>query len=354
MKRLIILSLLFLSLFLLSSCDRIGEYKKSFIYFQTEIEVTIYSNNKSDAEQMIEYAKTLFELYNNLTDRYRDYKDTIGIYYINSHKDEEITICDELYDLIKYSIINSKEIVDDNQKPYFTIGIGKISDIYKPIFDEYEGESVDSSVFGIEHITQLSFNTNVDDIILDDNKKTIIIPSSISLDLGGIAKGYAVEKLTEYYNEKEIKYIINAGSSNIITNYGNPKRKNNDLIIGLKDPNSSLYENSIYCSLPIPLNQAMVTSGDYQKYFMYDGKRYSHIISPSTNLPVDTDIRSITIITDSNAFGDILSTTLFMMGSMKAIEYIENHNDIDAIIYLSNDEIYISPNLKDIVKLYNK
>ena len=100
MKRLIILSLLFLSFFLLSSCDRIGEYKKSFIYFQTEIEVTIYSNNKSDAEQMIKYAKTLFELYNNLTDRYRDYKDTIGIYYINSHKDEEITICDELYDLI--------------------------------------------------------------------------------------------------------------------------------------------------------------------------------------------------------------------------------------------------------------
>ena len=86
MKRLIILSLLFLSFFLLSSCDRIGEYKKSLIYFQTEIEVTIYSNNKDEANSMIEYAKSLFELYNNLTDRYRDYKDTIGIYYINNHR----------------------------------------------------------------------------------------------------------------------------------------------------------------------------------------------------------------------------------------------------------------------------
>ncbi|MBR4236907.1 FAD:protein FMN transferase [bacterium] len=347
MRKLMSFLLLIILVLTLSSCNTLKEYKKTYIYFSTEIEITIYSNDSEGANKALKYGSELFEKYNNLTDRYNDYSGVKGIYYINNHPNEEIEIDLDLFKLLEYSIENSKLIKDENNLPYFTIGIGKLSDIYHPLFLEYEGLEIPANMFDKETIKNMAFDTDASKIILSDVNYTIRIPDSISLDLGGIAKGYAVEKLAEYYERENIKYIINAGASNIITNFGNPKRMNNEFIIGLKDPNTGIDEPiKIYGTLSVPKNKAVITSGDYQKYFIYDNKRYSHILSPSTNLPADTDIRSITLITDSNAYGDILSTTLFMMGSEKAIEYIENNSNVEGIIYLSSDEFYVSDGLK--------
>ena len=351
MRKLISFLLLILLLVTLSSCTTLKEYKKLSIYFSTEMEITIYSNNNIDAENALKYGFDLFEKYNNLTDRYNDYSGVKGIYYINHHPNEEIEIDLDLFKLLEYSIEKSKLIVDDLNNPYFTIGIGKLSDIYHPMFIDYEGLEIPDGVFDKDTIKNMSFDTDVSKIILSDVNYTVMIPNTLSLDLGGIAKGYAVEKLAEYYDEHDIKYIINAGASNIITNYGNPKRVNNEFIIGLKDPNTKIDETAkIYGTLKVPKNKAIVTSGDYQKYFIYENKRYSHIISPSTHLPADTDIRSITLVVDSNSYGDILSTTLFIMGSEKAIEYISNTRNVEGIIYLNSGEIFVSDGLKSSFK----
>ena len=132
-KDLISFLLLILLLVTLSSCTTLKEYKKLSIYFSTEMEITIYSNNNIDAENALKYGFDLFEKYNNLTDRYNEYSGVKGIYYINHHPNEEIEIDLDLFKLLEYSIEKSKLIVDDLNNPYFTVGIGKLSDIYHPM-----------------------------------------------------------------------------------------------------------------------------------------------------------------------------------------------------------------------------
>ncbi|MBP5343249.1 FAD:protein FMN transferase [bacterium] len=350
MKKMFVILTVFLIVLLLSSCGT-HEYSDELIYFQTKIVITIYDESYSDSKEYISYAKKLFEDYNNLSDRYLDYDNTYGIYYINHHPNETIKIDERLFNLIKFSKDEGKKIIDQDNKPYFNILIGKLSDIYNDIFDKYEGKAVTSEVFDKNQISSINFDFDLDQIELDNVHKTIKIPDTVSIDLGGIAKGYAVNELVKYYNDNGVKYFIDAGQSNLITNTVNPKR-NGNFVIGLRHPETSDNRLRLYATINLEKNKALVTSADYQKYFIYDNEIYSSILSTSTNLPASTDIRSISILHDSSALGDIISTVSFMMGSKKAIEYLNNEN-ISYIMYLKNGEIIYSDDIKDIINIIN-
>ena len=197
------------------------------------------------------------------------------------------------------------------------------------------------------------YDTDVSKIEMNEDNLTIKIPSDMSLDLGGVAKGYVSEILSSYYEENNIKYVLNAGSSNIKTNIGNPSRKNNQYIVALQNPASvgcdAQDAKSYYATITLPLNYAIITSGDYQQYITYNSKRYCHILDSTTNYPVDTNIRAVTIIMENGALGDIYSTVIFMMGLEKGYDFVINHEGIEAVFYTTNNQVVITPGLKDIV-----
>ncbi|MCB9498835.1 MAG: FAD:protein FMN transferase [Bacillales bacterium] len=343
--------------FALSSCA-LKDFTIAYSYFDTIITLKIYAKSEKEAETVFDYTNTVLKEYHILFNRYEEETgNEVGIFTINENAGETITISRELYDAIDFAINEGEKIVDENSHPYFTIGIGKISDLWHPIFSEYnEATSCGSgdAVLPDASLLLQSYDTDVSKIEMNEENLTIKIPSSMSLDMGGVAKGYVSEILSSYYEENDIKYILNAGSSNIKTNIGNPSRKNNQYIVALQNPASvgcdALDEaKSYYATIILPLNYSIITSGDYQQYITYNSKRYCHILDSNTNYPVDTDIRAVTIIMENGALGDIYSTAIFMMGLEKGYDFVINHEGVEAIFYTTSNQVVITPGLKDIV-----
>ncbi|MBN1695259.1 FAD:protein FMN transferase [candidate division WOR-3 bacterium] len=155
-------------------------------------------------------------------------------------------------------------------------------------------------------------------------KDTLIIPKDFSLNLGGAAKGYALDRAKSILKKHNIRSaLIDAGGDVLLV--GKKKGKDN-WIIGIRNPRD---ENGIIGTLIV--NDCFVfTSGDYERYFMINGTRYHHIVDPFTGYPA-REIASATVVVKKGIEGDCITTALVAMGMEKAISYT-NDNDIEAML----------------------
>lgn len=186
---------------------------------------------------------------------------------------------------------------------------------------------------------------NVD---LNENDKTIFLKEpNMVIDLGGIAKGYAADILTDLLKEHNVSSaMINLGGN--IYMLGN-KPNGTDWRIGIQDPNDT--KGSVGNLLV--KNKSIVTSGTYQRYLEVDGKIYHHILNPKTGYPFDNDLLSVSVISDKSIDGDALSTTTFALGSKKGLEFIESLDNIDAIFITKDKKIFITDGIKNNFKITN-
>ena len=126
----------------------------------------------------------------------------------------------------------------------------------------------------------------------------------MEIDLGGIAKGYAADKIVEYLKSQNIeKAIINLGGNVFVLG---EKSKDTQFKVGIQDPNSE--DGTSIANIGV-INQSVVTSGIYERYLEQDGVMYHHMLDPSTGYPFENNLSSVTIISDSSIVGDGLSTT---------------------------------------------
>lgn len=155
-----------------------------------------------------------------------------------------------------------------------------------------------------------------DKIFINEDESAVkFARAGMSVDLGGIAKGYAVDKAVLRLKALGINScLINAGG-NIYCLGRKGKRKWH---IGIRHPRNP---GKIIFYLDLE-NQAVATSGDYEQYFMNAGKRYSHIINPERGEPVDNGLASVTIIAKDAAAADALSTAVFVLGKEKGQELL--------------------------------
>jgi thiamine biosynthesis lipoprotein len=147
------------------------------------------------------------------------------------------------------------------------------------------------------------------------------------LDLGGIAKGYIIDQIIEILKERGLKSgIIDAGGDLKI--FGNhPFRKS--WRIGIRHPRKE--GNDLIGVLEVDVN-SVATSGDYERYFIQDGKRYHHILDPKTGYPAQECV-SVTIVTKNALEADGYATAVFVLGPEKGMELIEQHPDIEGLIF---------------------
>lgn len=154
----------------------------------------------------------------------------------------------------------------------------------------------------------------------------------IVIDFGGVAKGYIVDKAVKYLKDRGIEHAaINAGGDLYVMQ--NPQTDN--WKIGIQHPRKN---DNLLGSIEVK-NMAVVTSGDYEQYFMKDRTRIHHIIDPQTGYPSDKSV-SVTVIAPDATSADALCTALFVMGPGKGIDFVNSHENIDAlIVYEKNSEL---------------
>lgn len=174
--------------------------------------------------------------------------------------------------------------------------------------------------------------TDPADVILNEGT-AYLQKEGMAVDLGGIAKGYTSDKVAELLKEKGVESAVFSLGGNV---YGvGTKPSGEKWEVALANP----LDANDYCGLISIEDQAVVTSGGYQRYFEEDGKRYHHIIDPKTGYPAESGLLSVTIISDSGTEADVLSTALYVMGLEKALEFWQEHGDFEAIFVTEAGEV---------------
>lgn len=153
------------------------------------------------------------------------------------------------------------------------------------------------------------------------------------IDLGGIAKGYCADRVTEILKSDGVESAVLSFGGNVSL-IGKPTL-DEKWAVGIKSP----FDEGIYATV-YANDTAVVTSGDYMRYFEEKGKRYHHILNPTTGYPAESDLTSVTVIADSGAYADGLSTALFVMGKEGAQSYWSKHRDFEMVLITKDGEIY--------------
>lgn len=180
---------------------------------------------------------------------------------------------------------------------------------------------------------------NFRNIILDNEKCTVFLKEKgMRIGFGGIGKGYAAERAKQVMISEGVESGVVNASGDLATWGLQPDGK--QWTVGIVNPNSS---HQVFSYINIS-NMAVATSGNYEKFIVVNGKKYSHTINPRTGLPV-TGIKSVTIITTNAEIADAMATPVTIMGIAAGLDMINQMKDIEAVIIDDNDRMYTSRNI---------
>jgi len=236
-----------------------------------------------------------------------------------------VTISKELYDLIANAINISKMT-----RGAFDITFSSVGYLYN-----YRLKQKPSGQQLSDRLKLINYQS----IKLDDNKQSIFFTQQgIKIDLGGIAKGHAVDNSIAILKNFGITDAsVTAGGDTYVLGDNAGKMWH----VGIKHPRA---ESKLVSILPLA-DTAVSTSGDYERFFIEDGKRYHHILNPETGKSVST-IQSVTILTHSSTFADALSTSVFVLGVQRGLKLVESLENVSAIIVDEHGKMFYSSDLQ--------
>jgi thiamine biosynthesis lipoprotein len=178
---------------------------------------------------------------------------------------------------------------------------------------------------------------------LDYDEVTVrLARTGMSIGLGAIAKGYAVDQAVRVLRARKLSDFIVDGGGDLYVAGKHPDRP---WRVGIKDPRKPTEH---FASFPVT-DKAVVTSGDYERYFVVEGKRYSHVLDPRTGRPAQA-LMSATVVAPKTVNADALATTALVLGPRKGYDFVTKFADTDCILVSPGGKVLISPGLRDKVK----
>ncbi len=297
-------------------------YKEEQPIMGTEITVDLWHEDESVAAHC---GALVFEEMERINQLMSPYLPQSELARINAEAAEKpVIISEELFNLIKESLKYS-----EMSHGAFDITFASVGYMY-----DYRNKQHPSDQVIDQAVTKINYHH----IQLNEQQHSIrFAVKGVRIDLGGIAKGYAIDNSVAILKHCGIRngYVSAGGDSRIIGD-----RNGRPWILGIKHPRQS---DKVVVKLPLS-NVAVSTSGDYERYFIEDGKRYHHILRPQTGRPVD-ETWSTTVIGENATMTDALSTTLFVLDGKSALDLIEKIPGVDAIIIDAKGNMHYSSGL---------
>ena len=293
----------------LTACQQSPALESKVFCFDTVVESKLYEGSKTDLNEI----KNIFTYYSQISDNY-EAKDITNVYSINQTNDE-VVIDKELYDLLKVSFDVKNEGAN-----YFNPFCGSLAKRWK--------ESLKNQQILAENtINEELLKMNSSSLVFNGDNKIQRLGEA-EIDLGGIAKGYALDVAKTYLDSKSIShFLLNAGSSS--TMLGEKKTKDGLFSVGLRDLDNT------YLKLK---NCVISTSGIDVQGVTIDGVTYSHIINPITGRAIN-NYDAVVVISEKGYLGDALSTSM-MMNTIEEIKTIEQEHNIQTLVIKDKKIVY--------------
>jgi thiamine biosynthesis lipoprotein len=332
------------SLFLLSCAQQDKMFKESRVLMDTYCTITVVSPSEKNAREAIEAGfdeiKKLDKFLNNF------------------EPDSEISTISREAGIKPVRV--SKETLELIEK---TIGISNMTDgafdptiapVYKlwkfsgrPANPSMPTRSAVEDALKLVSYKKIRINRTTSEIYLEEK--------GMELDLGGIAKGYAADKAVEAIRAKDIKAALVAIAGDI-RGYG-LSTSGKAWKIGIQDPrpenpDSEKPWEDIFASLYLK-DSGISTAGDYQRFFIKDGKRYHHIIDPATGYPSESGLISVSVVAPEGYIADGTDTAILILGVEKGMKLL-NSRGLDGILVDSQKRVFITKNLKDKIEILHK
>jgi len=300
---------LLLLLFFLLGCQKI--YKDSFVSCGTLVRiVSPYKNAAKISGEEFRRLEKIFNLYDPNSE----------LAQLNSTYNIPFSASFELMECIKEA-----EKIYKLTGGFFDISKARLYKFWKGVIKERKKiEDFTALKETVEELKKDSFS----DILIDETHKKITLRrKGLKLDLGGIAKGYIIDKVVERLKKEGIESaLIDVGGDIFCLG----KYKNRKWRIGIRDPQD---KNKIIFAFSLT-NQAVATSGGYEQYFEFKKKKYSHLINPLTGFPQDNKILSVTVAAEKATLADSLATAFSVMGYEKIKEFIRKHRELKIEVFL--------------------
>lgn len=282
--------------FLYSREKRYDFTEKSFISMDTVITEKIYGENSSTL------IAPVFNIVTGLDDTINRFDEESEVYRLNTEgktSDKSVT-----------EIITAVKKISDEVNGAFDITVGGLSDLWS-IGKENEKIPTEKEIAGALK--------NIDYTKIVTENGTVYHEGG-EIDLGAVGKGFACDLIAAYLSSVGAEgAVVSVGGS--ILAYGDYNKKGDEWSIAIRHPRN---ENEFLGV--ISLDEGFVsTSGDYERYFEKDGKRYHHIFDARTGMPADSGLISVTVVADSGILSDALSTACFIVGAQKGTELIEKY-----------------------------
>ncbi len=330
-RRFSCLILVFILIAIFSSCKKEGKGKYTeyiFDCFDTATVITGYADSKEEFNAVIADIKTQLKEYHKLYTIYNKYEGVNNLYVINN-SEGPVEVDRKIIDLLLYA----KEVyalTEGNTN----VAMGSVLSIWHKYRSNGIKDPVKAELPPMDKLQLASAHTDINNVIIDEEKNTVLLADpEMSLDVGALAKGYAVERIALDLESKGISgYVLNVGGN--IRALGS-KADGSPWTVGIENPQNS--QSGSYIAYLHIDGQVVVTSGSYQRYYMVNGTSYHHIIDPETLMP-GINYLSVSVICDDSGLGDALSTALFIMNYEEGLSLIESLSGVEAMWVLPDGE----------------
>lgn len=248
-----------------------------------------------------------------------------------------VKVSKNTFDVVKASLIYSEKT-----KGSFDITVEPLVSIWGIGTDKARIPSKDEISNALKLI-------NYKDVVINEKESTIMLKrKGQAIDLGAIAKGYTADELKKVL----LSYNVSSAFLNLGGNVyvlGNKPDKT-PWKIGVQNP---LEPRGDYLGIVSVSDKSVVTSGNYERFFEKNGKRYHHIFDTKTGYPAEKGLISVSIISDKSIDGDALSTSVYTLGLDEGKKLIESLKDVEAVFVTNDKKVYTTSGLKDTFKLTN-
>lgn len=318
-------SCLLATVLLLSGCrasdtKKQEEYTRELFAMGTYITLTAYGNGTETALELSEDKLTELESLWSVTNENSD------IYKVNHSQGMKTTIQEETVEVLRFAL-QMAERTD-----------GTVDPTVLPVITAWGFISRDYHVPSQEELEELLRQVDYTKVILEEN--SVSLPEGMQLDLGAFGKGYAGDILSELLKSEGVTSALLDIGGNI--QMVGRKPEGDPWRLGIKNP---FGEGSI--GVLEAEDCAVVTSGNYERYFTDDGNVYGHIIDPSTGRPAESGLAAVTIIAEEGKYCDALSTSLYVMGVDDAIHFWQEQGNFDMLLITEDREIYVTDGIAD-------
>lgn len=313
--------ILYLVVLFVSTTATAQWHRQAFETLGTQAYIELWSDDSAQAEQIIVEVQAEFERINQLMSPYIS---TSELSLLNRQAaNTAVQVSDELYQLVRQT-----RQISELSNGAFDITFASVGFYY----DYRAGKKPDPT----QLLNQRKYVNYQSVQLLADNTIRFAQPG-VKIDLGGIAKGYAVERAMAIVANHGIKYaqLTAGGDSRLLGD-----KAGKPWLVGIKHPRQ---DDKYAATLPLE-NTAISTSGDYERFFIEDGVRYHHILDPKTGQSA-AGLTSVSVIGADTGKTDALSTTLFVLGLQQGMQLIEKIPGYEAIFITADNTLYVSSGL---------